>query len=186
MISDVDLVGPLRARQSDAWHALFSRYGLYVERIIVRTIGVDPEVPDLVNEVFVHALNGIESLRESSALKGWIGSIALFTARGFIRGRSTRRRWLRFVPPESLPELSTPAAPENQELFERTNVLLGKLPPPERHTLALRFVRGMRLNEIAKTTGVSLATVKRRIKRGERRLRVAALSDPLLRDHLVS
>lgn len=180
----MDLVGPLRAREADAWHVLFSRYGLYVRRIIVRTIGVDPEVPDLVNDVFVHALSGIEGLREASALKGWIGSIALFTARGFIRGRSTRRRWLRFMAPESLPELSTSMAPEGGELFERTHVLLGKLPPLERRALALRFESGMRLHEIAKTTGVSLATVKRRIKRGERRLRIAARRDPFLRDHL--
>ena len=95
---------------------MFERYGDYVERLIVRVLGLDAEVPDLINEVFARAFERIDSLSEPSALKGWIGSIALFTARAFLRDRRSRRRFLGFFAPEELPEVPVTGAPAEVSL----------------------------------------------------------------------
>jgi DNA-directed RNA polymerase specialized sigma24 family protein len=94
--SDAALVASLLTHQPGASELLFDRYGPYVERLIVRVVGLDAEVPDLIHEVFARALEGVNVLRDSTALKGWIGSVAIFTARAFLRNRRTRRHWVRF------------------------------------------------------------------------------------------
>jgi RNA polymerase sigma-70 factor, ECF subfamily len=181
--SDQALVAALRAGSTEAADQLFERYGEYVERLIVRVLGVDGEVPDLINEVFARAFERLEQLQDASALKGWLGSIAIFTARTFLRDRRSRRRFLGFFAPAELPEVPFSAAPVECSLaLSRTYQVLASLAPDERIAFALRFIDGMSLGEIGQVMGISLGTVKRRLSRAQERFVRAAERDPLLRD----
>ena len=183
--SDAQLVGALQAGHGEARRLLFERYGTYVERLIVRVLGLDAEVPDLINEVFARALERIVQLNDPAALKGWLGSIALFTARAFLRDRRSRRRFLGFFAPEELPEVPVTGPPAEVSLaLFRTYQVLDKFPTDERIAFALRFMDGMGLNEIAAVTSVSLGTVKRRLTRAEARFVSVAARDPLLRERM--
>jgi RNA polymerase sigma-70 factor (ECF subfamily) len=183
-LTDAALVKALQARESGSAELLFERYGPYVERLIVRTVGLDPEVPDLIQEVFARALEGIRSVRESWALKGWIGSVALFTARGYLRSRRIRRRWLSVFSSDEVPEpAAIVASPEVSRTLARTYAILDALPTDERIAFALRVIDRMELTEISEVTGVSLATVKRRITRAQELFWDKARRDPLLREH---
>lgn len=183
--SDAVLVGALKAHRPQAAELLFQRYGRYVERLVVRVLGLDPEVPDLINEVFARALERIDVIEEPAALKGWLGSIALFTAKTFLRDRSSRRRFVSFFAPEELPEIAGSDAPADVSLaLFRAYRVLDKFPADERIAFALRFMDGMSLGEIAELTGLSLGTVKRRLTRAQQRFFSAAERDPLLRERI--
>jgi RNA polymerase sigma-70 factor (ECF subfamily) len=183
VVNDAALVTALRARNPEAADQLFERYGEYVERLIVRVLGVDGEVPDLINEVFARAFERVAQIEDATALKGWLGSIAIFTARTFLRDRRSRRRFLGFFAPEELPEVPFRSAPVECSLaLARTYDVLATLAPDERIAFALRFIDGMSLNEIAEVMGVSLGTVKRRLTRAQQRFVRAAERDPLLRE----
>lgn len=183
-MTDSALVEALKAHKEGATELLFERYGPYVERLIVRAVGMDPEVPDLIHEVFARAFAGVRGLRESSALKGWIGSVALFTARGFLRKRRIRRRWLSVFSSEDTPEAEAVVAPpEVHQSLVRTYAILDELPADDRIAFALRIIDGMELTEVARITGVSLATAKRRIARAHGLFWKAARRDPVLREH---
>ncbi len=184
--SDALLVAALQAGRGDARRLLFERYGNYVERLVVRVLGLDAEVPDLINEVFARALERIAHVADPAALKGWLGSVALFTARAFLRDRRSRRRFLGFFAPEELPEVPVPGgAPAEVSLaLHRTYQVLERFPADERIAFALRFMDGMGLNEIADITQVSLGTVKRRLTRAEQRFVAAAGRDPILRERM--
>lgn len=182
-LTDTALVAAIRAGRPDAGELLFERYGEYVERLIVRVLGMDPEVPDLINEVFARAFERIDQLEKAAALKGWLGSIACFTARSCLRERRSRRRFLGFFAPEELPEVPFSGAPVECSLaLLRTYEVLDRLPPDERIAFALRFVDGMSLSEVAEVMRVSIGTVKRRLTRGRERFVRAARRDPLLRE----
>lgn len=182
---DAALVNAVRAKQPGAWEVLFERYGAYVERLIVRVVGLDAEVPDLINEVFARALEGFDNLKDPLALKGWLGSIAVFTARVWIRNRGSRRKWLHFFAPHDLPDVPAAIAPpEVSQTLDRTYALLQGMAPDERIAFTLRFVDGMELQEIAATTGVSLSTIKRRLSRAESSFRRRASRDSLLSERL--
>ncbi len=183
-MTDAALVESLKAREPGSAELLFSRYATHVEHVIVSTVRFDPEVPDLVHEVFVRALEGIRSLRESWALKAWIGGVARFTALGFLRDRRMRSRWLVASPYDEANEPEAVGASfEVIRTLARTYAVLDALPADESTAFSLRVIEGMTLTKIAEVAGVSLATVKRRLTRAERLFWQRARRDPMLLEH---
>ncbi len=179
---DADLVAALRAGHPAAPTVLFDRHAPRVQRVLVRTLGFDPEIPDLVQEVFVRALQRLDGLRDGASLSGWLSGIAVFTARETIRRRA-RWRWLRFLPREELPEVEAPqAGPETSEALRSLYAVLEELSADERIAFALRYVEQMELTEVAEACGVSLATLKRRLARAESRFVAIARRHPALED----
>ncbi|HEY3255169.1 MAG TPA: sigma-70 family RNA polymerase sigma factor, partial [Polyangiaceae bacterium] len=95
----------------------------------------------------------------------WLRSIAVFVAREAIR-RKRRRRWLLFLPVEAQPE--PPASDASFEARAALRVfyeVLDGFAADERIAFTLRFVEGLELSEVAEACQVSLATIKRRLKR---------------------
>ncbi len=159
---------------------LFDLHSPGIERILLRTLGSDQELDDLLHEVFVRALQSIHRLRDPEALGGWLRRLAVCAAMDLLRSRS-RRRWLRLLPQESLPE---PFAPElddeTREAVRITYHLLDRLPVDERVAFSLRVLDGMPLAEVAAACDCSLATVKRRIARAQMAFDQAASMHPAL------
>ena len=181
---DEAFVQALRAHHPGANAALFDRYGAHVERVLTRLLGVDAEVPDLTHEVFARAFGGAGQIRDAASLGGWITSIAVFTARECIRRRS-RRRWLRFLSFDALPESEAPVpAPEVTEALQQTYAVLNELGADDRIVLALRMIEGMNVTEVADACQVSLSTIKRRLGRAEAKFLELARQKPALREWL--
>ena len=175
---DAALVAALRAGQPGAPAMLVDRFGPYVQRLLARIVGLDSELPDLLQDVFVAALSSLGDLKDPGAIKPWLGTLTVFTARSWIRQRSMRRRWVKIMADDKMPEPAAgQAEPEVNEALRRTYGVLDKLPADERIAFTLRFVEGMDLSSIASLCRVSLATVKRRIERGEDRFVAAARDD---------
>ncbi len=178
---DATLVASLRAGHPNAPAHFFDVYGAYVERLLYRTVGRDPEIEDLLHEVFAAALSNISKLRNPHALKPWLTRITVITARRCIRRRS-RGRWLRFMAHQDVPEQTcVPVAPDVRQRVDRVYELLSKLRADHRIPFVLHEFHQMTLPETAKACGVSLATVKRRIRIGKAAFMDAARQDPMLR-----
>lgn len=180
---DAALVQGVLAGHPSARAALFDRHGAHVQRVLARVLGPDPELADLLQDVFVRAFAGIGELQDPAALRGWLTSIAVFTARGCIRRRSMRR-WLGLGPArQEPPEVAAPTPSEDVSAALRaTYAVLGRLPADERIAFALRFVDGMELTDVARAAGTSLATIKRRLARAEQRFVALARREPALRE----
>src|SRR5204863_7317902 len=128
-VSDEALLEGLRNGQGSAVLALFDRYGRHVERVVARILGADSELSDVVHDVFAGILAGACKVREPSALKDWLTSVAILRARTFIRRRARRRLWERLFPSSELPD--PPAPSRNDARVEAVRVayrLLGRLP----------------------------------------------------------
>jgi RNA polymerase sigma-70 factor (ECF subfamily) len=165
---DVRLVAALKAREPGAVDALLRRHGSHLRRVLTRVLGAeDTETPDVLQEVAVIAWQSIGRLSDPHALKAWLTQIAVFTARGLIRRRH-RHRWLAFF--EELPERPLPwASPEMQEAARAVYRIFDRMPVDERIPFALRMLEGLELEATAAACGMSLATVRRRLVRAERR-----------------
>jgi RNA polymerase sigma-70 factor (ECF subfamily) len=173
-LDDAALVQEILDGRPGASAELFDRYGAHLQRVLARVFGQDPELADLLNEVFVQVFKDLHKLSDPSALKAWMTSIAVFVARGRIRKRK-RQRWLYFVSPQEMPEPATSGPdPETMEAVRDTYRILDRLDSDERIVFALRFIDGMELREVAAACGVSLSTVKRRLKRAQTRFRAEA------------
>jgi RNA polymerase sigma-70 factor, ECF subfamily len=172
--NDATLVQGLLADSAAAKLAFVNRFTVDVERTVVHLIGPDRELSDVRQEVFVQALISIRTLRDPSALKPWLMSIAKHCARRTIRNR-TRRGWLRFFVDADEEARWQPTAPgidpEARETLRVVYAALDRMPAVDRIAFAHRYIDGMELPEIAAACSVSVATVKRRLRRALARLR---------------
>ena len=160
---------------------LYDRYARHVRGVLVRLLGVDPELDDLIQDVFVEVLNSLSRLEDPARLKAYLTAITIHVARARIR-RAVRHRWLTFWAPEDLPELPAPEPDETlREAMRATYAILHGLPMEERIAFTLRYLEGMELVELADAVGVSLSTCKRRMRAAERRFMARARGNPALR-----
>jgi RNA polymerase sigma-70 factor, ECF subfamily len=181
---DPALVEALIVGNLGAKAVFFDRYAHHVERILVRILGPDREIADLLHEVFTRSLASVERLEDPNRLRSWLTGIAVLTARECIRRRS-RGRWLRFSASEDLPDVEAVVADEEvREALRVTYRVLGRLTADERIVFALRFVEGLELADVAAACRVSLNTARRRLARAQRRFVSLAGREPALRSWL--
>jgi RNA polymerase sigma-70 factor (ECF subfamily) len=170
--SDAALVVAARAAEPWAREALFRRYAPVVGGLALRIMGRDADLDDLVQDSFVAALRGLDRLREPQAFAAWLASIVVQTSRKVLRRRRLARRLgLHHPEPIDADALIARDAPPDAVLELRAlYALLDDLPVRVRLALVLRRVEGHSLEEVASLMGTSLATVKRAVAEGERRL----------------
>ncbi len=176
-----ELIAALQAGQPAAAALLFDQYAPQVRRVLARVLGLDPELPDLLQEVFLRALEGAGRLGPDAQLDRWLTGIAVHTARQTIR-RRVRWRWLRplGLGADLEPVPVTPPDPDATRALRDTYAVLARMPTDERIAFALRFLEGMELTEVAACLEVSLATIKRRLARAERRFEALGSRFPSL------
>ena len=179
---DAAMVAGMRAGNRAAIAAFYDRHHGHVLRTLSRVLGPERELSDLHHDVLVSALASLDELRDPAVLRGWLTSIAVFTARTRILRRK-RGWWLRLLPWNEIPEVEAEAAAPPAEITEAlraTYAVLDELPVDERVPFALRFIGGMELTEVAAACAVSLATIKRRLARAEQSFTTLAREHPAL------
>lgn len=175
------MVAGLRRGDAVATRQLFESYARWVAHLLRRLLGSTDELDDLVHDVFVDALEGIDNLREPAALPAWLRGIAVITAKRHLQ-RRYRRRWLRLTNTGELPDVSSPPG----DLDARVALgaiwrILDSLRPQDRIAVLLSRLEGMTIEAGAKAMNVSVSTFKRRLSRGERHFLKLAQRSPLVR-----
>jgi len=184
VLDDAALVSAIVQGRPGATDALFRTYVDRVRKVIVSVLDIDNETEDILQEVFSAAIRTIDQLEDPSLLRSWLTRIAVFKSREVIR-RRTRRRWLRFVAPEQLEDLSNlQSSIDTPEAVLCTYLVLGELSAQDRIVFGLRHISGMELTEVAQACQVSLATVKRHLQHAEEKFARRASKYPALRKRL--
>ncbi len=143
-----------------------------VNGLAFRLLGRDSDLDDLVQESFAQALASLQRLRSGETFAAWMSAIVVRTAHKLLRRRRlmTQLGLLRREPVdvEAMLARDTP-----QDVVLELRVLYGlveRMPPELRIPLLLRHLDDASLEEIAQLTGVSLATVKRRLTKASANL----------------
>jgi RNA polymerase sigma-70 factor (ECF subfamily) len=175
---DAALIEALRAGHPGAAAAFYDRHAEHVRLTLRSILGPDEDIPDLLQEVFIRALDRVRKLREVDRLAAWLTTMAVFVARAQIRIR-TRRRWLRLFSPERTrpAQLEQPSSDARRALHE-VHAILGQMPVDERTAFVLRYLNRLPLRDAAEACDTSLATFKRRLARAEERFREAVRARP--------
>jgi RNA polymerase sigma-70 factor (ECF subfamily) len=164
------LSDPRPAVDPSDFDAVFRRYSPYVARVALRLLGNEAEVDDLVQDVFLEAHRGLDSLREAGALRGWLARICVRRATRRLR----RRRFMVWLSLDGVPErdlpLDTQATLEQRAEVARLYRRLDRMPAEERVAWLLRFVEGESLEDMVSLCRCSKSTVQRRLKSAQARL----------------
>jgi RNA polymerase sigma-70 factor, ECF subfamily len=177
--SDAALV--LAARAGEAWarEALFRRHARLALGLAYRILPYDVEVDDLVQDSFLYAFERLDGLTNPQAFQSWLSSIVVRTAGKRLRRRRLQiRLGLRSHQHIDVDQVISRAAPPDVAAELRAvYTLLEQLPAEERVALVLRRVERLEVPEIAEQMGLSVSTVKRRLRAAEERLARATRHD---------
>jgi RNA polymerase sigma-70 factor (ECF subfamily) len=144
-----------------AFGSLYERYARMVHGILLAHVGF-ADAEDLVQDVFIRAMQQLRSLRDPAAFGGWLATIARRAATDLHRRQKTAR---------ATRDRSEAAGPDQESVSILAE--LQKLPKAYRETLVLRLVEGMSGPEIALRTGLAPDSVRVNLCRGMKLLRKA-------------
>jgi RNA polymerase sigma-70 factor (ECF subfamily) len=164
----------------DATGATFERHR---ERIYRFALGMlrDPSLAeDAVQETFLRAYRGIDSLRDPVALTTWLYRIGTRVCIDLIRNQS---RAAGSAPETDLDELVDAESPSLQQVVERADmsscvqIYIEGLSDGYRSVILMHDLEGLTSAEIAAALGLTLATAKMRLHRARLRLRAQLEAD---------
>ena len=155
------LVRSAQTGDSSAFAELYQRFTRMVHGVVLARIA-RTEVDDVVQDVFMTALQRLGDLRDPAAFGGWLAAIARHRAAD--HGRRMRVS-------EVFEDGMAPA--RQSDRLEAMAVLdaIRSLPEAYTETLVLRLVEGMTGAEIAERTGLTPASVRVNLHRGMKLLR---------------
>jgi RNA polymerase sigma-70 factor, ECF subfamily len=181
-LPETELVTAVIGKDPIAIAELYDRYAALVRRVLIRALGTDVDVDDVVQETFLTVVRRIAGLRDPAALRSFVVSVTLRLAKNELRKRALRR-WVGLD--ELVEPPVTPASDDAaRESVRHVYAALSRMGPDLRLIFVLRHVEGLELTELAAAAGCSLATIKRRLARAESRFEALAAGDPVLRERL--
>src|SRR5687767_12043933 len=107
------------ASQPVSLETLFRTYSSYVAAIAMRLLGRNEDVDDIVQDVFLSAWKGAANLRDPGAMKGWLATVTVRTARRRLKMRRVKM-FLRVDDDPDYGNVAAPgASPEEKALLSR-------------------------------------------------------------------
>jgi RNA polymerase sigma-70 factor (ECF subfamily) len=174
---DRELMARLAAGDREALAPLMQRHYRRVYRIALSYLRQPDDALDVVQECFVKAYQNAGRWDGAAESGPWLARIAVNLS--IDRWRRNRRRQQTFTPLVDGDHDTTLAAADDgpdrplagREARERLQAALATLPDRQRAVVVLRHYQDLSLDEISRTLGMSLGTVKSSLHRALRRLR---------------
>lgn len=183
----VDIIAGVIARAQDhdpgAFDILIEEYGTRLYGYFYRQTGNREDAEDLLQDMFVRLVRGIDDYRHEGRFDAWLFCIATNLVRD--RSRQTKRRGITYVPESARGGDDTdgladypdsagidPAEPlDRAEQVDRLQWAIGQLPDAEREVILLRHFSGLNFREVAEVMDTPLGTALARAHRGLAKLR---------------
>lgn len=177
MENEQNLIEKSKKGDADAFSELILAYEKKIISFTYRMLGNTEDAEDAAQEVFVKAYRAISGFDGKASFKTWLYKIASNVAMDELRKRKRRNsdKTVSLYTESEDGEYELPLSSEKDEPFEeaRKNELqkilqnaIGELKEEYRLVVVMRDVQNISYEDIAKTTGLSLGTVKSRISRG--------------------
>lgn len=148
---------------------LFSRHRYGIHRYLSRATGSTDAADDLLQEVFVRIVRGLNASVEIVHERGWVFSVAHSVVNDHLRQRQ------RAVPSVSIArstrQASEPSEQGTQLLAVALEQSLQTVPEADRAVFLLKEVAGLTYEEIAQSTGCTVDSVRARLHRTRAALR---------------
>ena len=191
MENDVQLIQRILSGDDAAFNTLVEKHQKGVHALIWRKIGDFHYAEELTQDVFLKAYRKLGALKDPKCFAGWLYVIADRLSLNWIRRQKpSSMQSLENTPPEEIEEASYAhyvtleceinTVEHNADIVKK---LLEKLPESERTVVTLYYLGEMTTKEIGNFLGVSVNTVKSRLRRGRERLQT---SESLVKDVLGS
>lgn len=157
-----------------SWDEIVRTYGDRVYKLAFRLSGNKHDAEDITQEVFIRVFKSLDRY-EPGSFTGWLHRITTNVFLDMVRRRSRVR--INPIGDDAAQTASNEPTPEqtlqDAELDPDLQAALDDLAPEFRAAVVLCDVEGLTYDEISEVLGVKVGTVRSRIHRGRRHLRVA-------------
>ncbi len=161
---------------------LMRTYEARVLRTCRRLLGNPQDADDVYQEVLIRVFHGIGKFKLDASFNTWLFRITHNECMTRLRARAREQRL--FVSDGG--QVQPVAAPEQTELTELgrdIDRVLAQMSFSDREVLALRFVSGLAIADIAQLTGITLSATKMRLSRASARF-IALLNTETKASHI--
>lgn len=148
------------------FEALVRAYSADLYRYAYWLCGQHALAQDLVQDTFLRAWRGLDTLREVGAVKAWLITI--------LRREHARLFERKAMPVEDIADFDLPdpqATPEHLTEESRLRAAMGRLEPKYREPLVLQVIGGFSCAEIAEQLGLGEAAVMTQLFRARQKLK---------------
>ena len=183
---DEQLIARVSQRDKRAFGLLYDRYAQPVYAMAVHLLG-SADAEEIVQEVFLRLWNRAHQFDPSrGSFKAWFMTLARHQILDALRKRGQQQRLIAVTDVQQLletaenPQVGVEQQVWRQEDSQQLLAALKALPPEQRQALLLAYFGGLSQSAIAKQLGWPLGTVKKRIRLGMQKLRVALAPQKVL------
>lgn len=183
--NDVQLIHRILSGDETAFSALVRKYQKSVHALAWRKVGDFHIAEEIAQDAFLQAYKNLATLRNPSQFAGWLYVIANNLCK---RWHQSNKPAMQSLEATSVAEVGRSSykryvseqreAEAVEHRYEIVKELLEKLPESERTVVTLHYLGEMTVKEIGNFLGVSVNTIKSRIRRARKRLQAE--------EHLIS
>ncbi len=150
---------------TEAYEALMRRYQRPLYRTCRRLLGDHDDAEEAAQEVMLKVFHALRGFEGRSTFKTWLFRITCNACHTLYQRKAREAQALMTYEQLGNPQVNDPI--DQHDVDE----LLSQLSLPEREVLALRFVAGLKLREIAEVLAMNPSTVKMRLYRAIEKLK---------------
>ena len=175
--NDVQLIHSILSGNDEAFSVLVRKHQKSIHALAWRKVGDFHIAEEITQDTFLSVYKNLAQLKNPNQFAGWIYVIANRLCLKWLEKNRVTMQSLEDTPMEEIEKSSythhvsdqrqTEIAEDRQELVKK---LLTKLPESERTVVTLFYLGEMTAKEIGKFLGVSVNTIKSRLRRGRKRL----------------
>ena len=174
---DVQLIRRILSGDDNAFGVLIEKYRKGVHALVWRKIGDFHYAEEITQDVFLQVYNKLSTLKNPSQFSGWLYVIVDRFCINWLQRHKSTVQSLEATSIKEIEEFSyacyVSEQRETESLEHRYAIvrkLLKKLPESERTVVTLYYLGDMTTKEIGKFLGVSVNTIKSRLRRARKRL----------------
>ena len=175
--NDVQLIRRILSGDDEAFGILIQKYRKGVHALVWRKIGDFHYAEEITQDVFLQVYQKLSTLKNPSQFAGWLYVIVDRLCINWLQRHKPAEQSLETTSIKEIEEFSYACYVSEQretEAIERryaiVKKLLEKLPESERTVVTLYYLGEMTTKEIGKFLGVSVNTIKSRLRRARKRL----------------
>jgi RNA polymerase sigma-70 factor (ECF subfamily) len=185
-VEDVLLVDRCLTGEPAATRELFRRHRGRVHASLVRVLGSNRDMDDLLQEAFLQVFQSLRGWRAEASLATWIDRVAVRAAYRYLSQRARKIVTDPIADEDALPG-GEPTGSRRQlarDGVRRLYAVLDELGAAARLAFTLHEIDGRPLAEVAELVGSSVTATKLRVWRARKKIDAAAAADPVLCEFL--
>lgn len=157
-VSDLELVDLLLKKNDSALRELVHRYEKKLHNFIFKKLRNREVAQEIVQDVFIELFEALRGYKKNASLQTYLFTIANYKAIDYIRKQKIKRVLFSAIPPFILERIKTILIDdelEKNELSQKIESVIQKLPNDYRVVIRLKYIEGYRVERIAKEMSLS-------------------------------